>query len=215
MIYLFIPYYHEDSDGFRKSLDKQTVPFKTIRRNRKRDKIYWSRACNDFYKDLKKYRGIKDDDVICIMNNDISFPPTFFEEGQKVKEGRVLVPEGININWKFKQFYPHRNPHLSTNAFAGRAFFITAKDFKNSKGFSRLLPHYLSDYEFSIRVLKKCKPILMKQKITHDNHPKEASTFSVLNPGNPIFWTIFLLKCGLNKYFFINLVKIWASGLME
>lgn len=137
MIYLFVPYYNNDSEGFKQSLAEQVYKdIKIIRRDRKRDKVYWTRACNDFYKDLKRYRGVKDDDVIGIMNNDVSFTPGYLLVAARVKKGQVFTCDGITIDWSKKKFTKGTPIHT----FPGRAFFMTAKDFKASGGFCKLLP---------------------------------------------------------------------------
>lgn len=214
MIYVFVPYYQDDAKEFTNSLAKQSVPFELIRRNRKRDKIYWTRACNDFYKDIQKYRGLKDDDVVCIMNNDIIFSAHFIEEGSKVKQGEVYLPEYFCIYWKTKSFNAHRFEFVTKDSFAGRAFFMTYKDFRNSGGFSKLLPHHFADIDFGIRQIKRgLKPILMKNEIHHIEHPNnEDKPFMIISPNNPFIWTIFLLK-HFNRYTFINIIKAWVSAL--
>lgn len=205
MIFIFSPYYHKDAKEFTDSLAKQTVPFRLIRRDRERDKIYWTQSCNDFLKQIQNYRGLKDDDVVGVMNNDISFDKDFFEEGSQVKQGEVYVCEGITIDWSKKKFYQGDR----IDCFPGRAFFMTYKDFKESDGFCRLLPHYAADYEFAIRVIKSgIKPVVMQNKINHHAHPK-VTGLSIVSSTNPFFWTIFLLKVGVNRYFFLNLLKVW------
>jgi hypothetical protein len=208
MILIFIPYYHPDTKEFRKSLDRQTIKFREIRRDRKRDGIYWSEACNDFYKQVQTFRGIKDNDVICIMNNDISFSQDLFSEGSKVKQGEVLIPKGqsVGIDWENKRFYEG-----GSDTFPGRTFFMTYKDFIQSGGFSKFLPHYLSDYDFGIRQIKKGLKIKeIDIEVFHSDHPKEQNPFTKHSPDNPFYWTVFLLK-HFNRYFFINFLKVWVT----
>ena len=213
MIYLFVPYYTEDTPEFRQSLESQIVPFQEIRRNRKADKICWTKAVNDFRKELMRYRGLKDDDVVCIMNNDISFGEKLFEEGSEVAlfNGNVYIPEGININWKTKSFNK-TCIRINVDSFAGRCFFMTVRDFIDSGGFSKLLPHCLSDLDFGLRMIKKGSDItIMVNNISHCNHNQEMRPFKIHSQTNPIFWTIFLLK-HFNKYTFLNITKAWVDA---
>lgn len=210
MIFVFIPHYNSDTKDFRDSLDNQTVEFREIGRNRKRDKIYWAKACNDFYKQVQTYRGVKNENIICIINNDISFPNDFFEQGGKVKEGQVMMPgsEAVRIDWSKKRF----SIGSPVDCFSGRAFFMTYGDFIKSGGFSRWLPHYLSDYDFAIRQIKRgLKPVVMNAEIVHKEHQKGTRIFSILSPHNPIYWTIFLLR-HFNRYTFLNILKAWVSA---
>ena len=50
MLYVFVPYYNEDTLEFKESLAKQTAPYRLIKRNTKASKILWTKAVNDFYK---------------------------------------------------------------------------------------------------------------------------------------------------------------------
>ena len=70
MIYIFVPYYHEDTPEFKESLAKQTVPYRLIKRNTKASEILWTEAVNDFWREIKRL-NTKDDDIVGIMCNDI------------------------------------------------------------------------------------------------------------------------------------------------
>lgn len=208
MIFIFVPYYHEPDQYFMDCLKNQTVPFKLIKYNRKAHKDLWTHACNFFISELKRYRGLSDRDVVCIMNSDITFSETLIEEGSRVRKGEILIPEGnqVQIDWSKKKFF--KGERIDT--FPGRCFFMTAKDLMCSGGFYKLLPHYLSDYEFGIRMIKKgMKVRLINQSIIHEDHPKDAPLFSLRAVNNPILWTIFLLKAGRNKYLPLNILKSW------
>jgi len=95
MIFALLPYYNEDSPDFSISLLQQNIPFSLIRRDRKKDGIYWTKAMNDFLKELLRYRGIKDTDVVCILNNYIKLSDNLFEIGSKVKQGEIFIPKTI------------------------------------------------------------------------------------------------------------------------
>jgi hypothetical protein len=77
----------------------------------------------------------------------------------------------------------------------------------------RVIPHYLSDYEFGIIQIKKgLIPKKLNVNIYHPEHEKEKNPFSVVSPDNPFYWSIFLLKVGRNRYFLINLLKAWFTS---
>jgi len=210
MIFVFVPYYDKWPDYFQECLDSQTAEFILMRYDRKEMGGYWSGACNYFLKQLKTYRGLTCEDIVCIMNNDILFGDDLLAEGGKVRENEILIPGGfdIQIDWKTKKFI--NGSRIDT--FLGRTFFMTAPDFINSGGFSRVIPHYLSDYDFGIRMIKRGMIVrTMDKQIHHVDHAKNHNPWSVISVNNPLFWTIFLLKHGRNRYFFLNLLKIWAE----
>jgi len=210
MIFVFVPYYDKWNDYFQNCLDNQFAEFMLMKYNRKELGGYWSSACNFFLKQIKTYRGLTDEDVICIMNNDIMFGDYLLTEGAKVRKNEILIPDGygIQIDWKTKKIT--KGGRIDT--FPGRTFFMTAPDFINSGGFSKLPPHYLSDYDFGIRMIKKGMAVkTMSTQVRHIEHPKNKNPWSARSVNNPFFWTVFLLKHGRNRYFFLNLLKAWAE----
>ena len=206
MIYVFVPYWNEDTPEFKKSLRCQTVRFTLIKRDTKRDKILWTEAVNDFWGDCFRWNW-RDEDVIGIMCNDIEFDESLFKTATDVTHGDIFVPSNclLEINWKTKKIAYGEN----WNAFVGRCFFMTVKDFKESGGFCKWLPHTLSDADFSYRMYKKGLGIWRMSPITHKEHgcPK-VSCFSKLSYKNPIAWTVFLLRHP-NRYTLINILKAW------
>ena len=205
MIYVFVPYYNEDTPEFKKSLRCQTVRFTLIKRDTKRDKILWTEAVNDFWHD--SFNWGKDDDVICIMNNDIEFDGDLFEDASHLYTGEILIPFdcAIEVNWRHKRFVRSKN----WNAFKGRCFFMTLRDFRRSGGFCKFLPHALSDIDFAIRMWNKNLAIFLSRNIRHKEHghPK-VNCFSKLSYKNPIAWTIFLLRHP-NRWTLLNILKAW------
>ncbi len=213
MIFLFVPYYDKWNDYFQNCLDFQTEQFHLMKYNRKDMGGYWSGACNFFLKQIKTYRGITNNDVVCIMNNDITFSNDLMAEGNEVRENEILIPfgSGVQIDWKTKKMVYG----LRIDTFPGRTFFMKATDFMNSGGFSKLLPHYLSDYDFGIRMIKKGMTVRsIFEIVDHIEHPKNNNPWSIRSANNPVFWTIFLLKHGRNRYFFLNLLKVWAELIL-
>ena len=207
MIYVFVPYYHEDTPEFKKSLESQTVPYRLIKRNRKASKILWTEAVNDFWRECFRWQGAKDDDVICIMNNDIEFNEGLFEDASSLAEGEILVPINfvIEVDWKHKKFERTKD----FNAFIGHCFFMSFKDFRESGGFCKLLPHALADIDFSIKMWDKNLAIFLYESAIHKDHPYEkCSKWSWRSYDNPIVWTIFLLRHP-NRWTLLNILKAW------
>ena len=212
MIYVFVPYWNEDTPEFKKSLESQTVPYRLIKRNRKASKILWTEAVNDFWRECSRWQGAKDDDVICIMNNDIEFGKLLFELGATAKDWDIIVPDEflIEVDWRNKKFTYGGD----YNSFIGHCFFMSLKDFRESGGFCRLLPHALADIDFSYRMYKKKKATIWRVGgVHHEDHDYEkCSKWSWRSYDNPILWTIFLLRHP-NRYTLLNIIKSWVSAL--
>ena len=210
MIHLFVPYYGVWPDYFQECLDSQTVPFRLFKYDRKEIGDGWTAACNLFYKEFKRYRGTEDD-VICIMNNDIRFDANFLSEGCRVRPGTVLIPHGTGASFDWKT----KSCRHGYDTFPGRAFFMTAPDFIKSGGFDRFIPHYLSDYDFGFRMTKGGMRIEeMSQHISHAAHSINTNPWMLRSVNSPLSWSIFLLKHGRNKYLLLNLLRAWAELFM-
>lgn len=207
MIYVFIPYYNEDTPEFKKSLESQTYKdYRIIRRDRKRDKIYWTKAVRDFQKEVKRFCGAKDDDIVCVMNNDIEFGENLFSSISNIEQGEVAYSEGVWIDWEEKRF--DIMPVTNGDSFIGHFFAMTLGDFKRFN-FSRLLPHALADIDYGIKVMEHLDSVYFDEWVKHEEHPyQDCHIFSLRNYNNPILWTIFLLKHP-NRYTFINILKSW------
>jgi len=104
MIYIFVPYYKKTSLSSKESLVKQTVPYRLIKRDTKASKILWTEALNDFWLEVKRL-NTKDDDVIGVMCNDISFYEDLFMLARDVTHGDIFVPDNclLEINWRTKR----------------------------------------------------------------------------------------------------------------
>lgn len=221
MIHAFIPHYDIPEDRFMQSLKRQTVPVdKHWFYDRFLTKVYWTDSINFFRRWLELYpETFKDTDVICILNSDLDLDPKLMEKGSKVKPGEILIPKvyennkldewGLTIDWSKKRFYQgHR-----IDCFSPRGIFITVKDFRESGGFNPLLPHYLADYEWAIRQIRRgLKPHRMNSYVIHQTHSKSAPIFSPLNPHNPKYWVIFLWLVCPKKYLLINIIKSLISA---
>lgn len=221
MIYALIPHYGELHECFKLSLKRQSSPiFAEYYYNRRKDKTYWGQAMNHYHRLVCHHPKIYNDtDVICILNSDLELDLNLMRKGSKVKPGEILIPKvfengkldewGLTIDWSKKRFY---NGHR-IDCFSPRGIFITVKDFRESGGFNPRLPHYLADYEWAIRQIKRgIKPHRMNSYVIHQTHSKSAPIFSPLNPHNPKYWIIFLWLTCPKKYLLINIIKSLISA---
>jgi GT2 family glycosyltransferase len=105
-------------------------------------------------------------------------------------------------------------------------------DFLALEGFHpRLLPHYASDYEFTIRARRKglklvCDPrlSLLVDESTSGYHRIEETEksffrmlkkkfFSVKTPANPFYWTAFILLACPWRWKLLNILRIWFGTM--
>jgi GT2 family glycosyltransferase len=109
-------------------------------------------------------------DYVLIMNNDTSFEADFIQKGiDRIKsdekllltanayslETHALIDSGVTIDWNEFEFKPSVNAE-EINCLSTRGLILHLSAFKQIGGFyPRLLPHYLSDYEYTHRAFRK------------------------------------------------------------
>jgi GT2 family glycosyltransferase len=129
---------------------------------------WWGGSLNQGYKWLKK--NAKAGDITLIINDDCFIEPDFIEKGVDLlkKNERSLIlayayDKNLNkfIDAGVKYDFKANTLSVTTkqeeiNCFSTRGLFLKCADFFSIGGFYPfLLPHYTSDYEFTIRAHKK------------------------------------------------------------
>ncbi len=118
------------------------------------------------------------------------------------------------------------------NCFSTRGLFLPARDFLELGGFHpRLLPHYLSDYEFTIRARRSGYELCSDPRVLLWYNPNTtgfrspadgavrqylSETLSTRSVSNPIYWTTFLFLACPRRHLARNLFRVWrgfARGL--
>jgi GT2 family glycosyltransferase len=119
-----------------------------------------------------------DADTVLIINDDVSFASNFLARGLdalREKPGACLQAIGIGracgtvdrgaiadlTRLRFRAAEFGETP----NCLSTRGLLMEAKTFQQSGGFRpRLLPHYLSDYEFTIRLHRRGTPLVVDER---------------------------------------------------
>ncbi len=183
-------------------------------------------------------------DVLMISNDDITFAPDFLHSALSVLEevdSTLLLAQlqeklsfapresGVEIDMKHLTFRVASSP-ASINCLSTRGLFMRVSDIGRIGGFyPRLLPHYLSDYEFTIRAHRKGFKLLTTPKImialdeTQSGYRSFEKVgffkflqqfFSKRSVANPIYFTSFLFLACPWKYLPMNVLRVWWNALM-
>ena len=203
---------------------------------------WWGGSLHQGYLWLRK-NAADPDSLVLIINNDTEFDPGFLGKGVEIleknhealvlarsynRESRELVDSGVHIDWSPYEIRPAKNDE-EVNCLSTRGLFLRVSDFFRIGGFyPRLLPHYWSDYEFTVRAFNmgmKLKTdenlkIFMDESVTgHREFEGMAFTafikklFSRRSTLNPFDRVVFImLACPSWKYKILNSISvIWMT----
>ncbi|WP_020485678.1 glycosyltransferase family 2 protein [Methylomonas sp. MK1] len=189
-----------------------------------------------------KQNKVSGNDVVLIMNDDTAFDEEFINIGLRIlkdnpnalltatgynlKTGEPQDSGGYILNWADLSF-TETYDNAAINCTSTRGLMVKVSDFLDVNGFyPRLMPHYLSDLEFTMRAQKKGKKLIIHPQFRigidfeatgHRELGKESfseyikKVFSNRAAMNPVHWSNFILLHCDSRYIFSNLKRIWGG----
>lgn len=188
--------------------------------------LWWGGSLNEGYNFIFNNNNKKNKDIVLIINDDTTFDENYISLGVKSlqksprsslvssisigEKSNKVVSSGVVVNW-IKLSFKDTNESKKINCLSTRGLFLYIEDFiKIGSFYPKLLPHYLSDYEYTIRAKNKGYNLLiddeLKIKVNEEEtgfHKIDNSNitrkeylkkyFSKKNPGNPVYWINFVL----------------------
>ena len=182
-------------------------------------------------------------DLVLIANDDTRFDADFLAAGRTALAGRPrslllaqlyagdtgeFIELGVHVNWRRLKFKSVKDPDR-VNCFSTRGLFMAATDFLELGGFHpRLLPHYLSDYEFTIRAHRRGFALISDSGVRLWYDPTATgirsvaqtsiraylrSTLTKRSVHNPIWWSTFVLLASPRVWLPVNLYRVWRRFL--
>ena len=130
--------------------------------------LWWAGALQLAYEHLQG-KPCADTDAVLIVNDDVQIAADFFEQGLRVlSENRGSCVQAVGFDpiageldrgaiadLRKLDFRPARK-HEEPNCLSTRGLLMRLDTFNRSGGFRpRWLPHYLSDYEFTLRLQRQ------------------------------------------------------------
>ncbi len=180
--------------------------------------------------------GLPADDLVLMINDDTEIGPDFLAEAvAAMRPASLLLAQAYRSNGDFCEagvFWDWRKlscvgvpAHAEMNCFSTRGLFLHVGDLLKTGGFyPRALPHYLSDYEFTIRAHRQGLALISDPKVslryfealTGIRSTKGLSIWrtlktnlSIKSSSNPFHWTSFVLLASPRRYLLSNLVRVW------
>ena len=200
--------------------------------------LWWGGSLDKAFRYLKRHA--RPDDIALMINDDVTFNPYFLAIGAEAvkagsntlilaecysQDGKELLDRGLLVGWKtpfkggalFRQVEDGEEPQV----FSTRGLFLKMSDWAHIGGFHAvLLPHYFSDYEFTIRAhkmgyqlrtlpeLKVCLDQTTSGKRQLASGVMEFLYDTLINkryPTNVVYKISFLFLCCDPKYLFRNI----------
>ena len=186
-------------------------------------------------------------DVLLITNDDVLFDDRFIETAVSTLRNRPgslllarsrdpatgkIAETGVEADFRALSFkIAERSENI--NCLATRGLFLRWSDALTIGAFRpKLLPHYLSDFEWTIRGRRrglKCitvrdvaivsQPTAISGRITPENASGIVEfmkiVFSKKNHLNPIHWTFFICMASDVRYIPRNIARVWWRVVRE
>ena len=182
------------------------------------------------------------DDVVLMTNDDVTIAPDFVEQGVKAVErnkgglvqatiysldGTSVLDRGMVFDEARLAFRPARC-NEEVNCVTTNGLFCRWADILRIGEFlPRLLPHYLSDYEFSIRAHRRGLKLTADSSVAlrwdHENTGYKdfsrdsywrflSKFFSKKCPSNPVYRTSFVFLTCSWRSIPLNLARVWLDA---
>ncbi len=203
---------------------------------------WWGGSLHRGYLWAKKM-GLDPSSVVLIMNNDTEFEKDFLENAMKLldkserslflarsldRDTKEIMDAGVKLEWRpYRISKAKRQDEI--NCLSTRGLFMRMSDFIELGGFyPKILPHYWSDYEFTIRAARSGMKLLIDPSLDLYINEKNtgfrefndepvfkfiAKLFSRRSTLNPVDRIVFImLSCPSWKYKILNSLDIvWMS----
>jgi len=222
---------------------KECIASLTILRGR--GDWWWGGSLHQGYLWLKS-QNVPSSSIVLTINDDAIFDANYLQTALSILEGqqrillisnaygevsRRLFDGGIHADWKRLKFAVETNPdHI--NCASTRGLFLYVSDFLNIGGFfPRLLPHYASDYEFTVRAHTKGYSLIVDEHlnlyanesatgIIHFKNEKTYSDFlkhlfSKKYMLHPIYYSNFIMLACPWPWKIFHLLIFWSSSLWK
>lgn len=184
--------------------------------------------------------GIDEQNIVMFANDDIVFDADFLATAVALMKDRggMLLPQvfddkvaapvetGITADIRMLSFKIASSPE-QINCLPTRGLFTRFETIKKIGSFyPRLLPHYLSDYEYTIRAGRKGIVLSTSSKLVIRFDDKATGFrsfdnlslldfikryFSVKSAANPMYWTTFVLLTQPVMPALWHILRIWLS----
>ena len=201
---------------------------------------WWAGSLQQGINWLEKH-GAEGRDIVLFANDDITFDADFLQKAVGIldsldaallsphlRDEKTGLPEesGVEADLQKLTFNEADSPD-KINCLPTRGLFMRMADLRRVGGFHPwLLPHYLSDYEFTIRAHRKGLRLITSADIAIQLDREQTGYRSLEHHGfidfikrlfskkyvsNPIYWSTFILLTVPKSHIPGHLFRLWVS----
>lgn len=201
---------------------------------------WWAGSLQQGYRWLGA-RKVASDDLVLIANDDTRFDQDFLARARTALSGsrntlllarlysaetQEFVELGVHVDWEDLSFKGVKDPG-QVNCLSTRGLFLYAAEFQELGGFHpHLLPHYGSDYEFTMRARNRGFELTSAADVrlwydpttTGIRSPSATSmrmflrtTLSRRSVSNPVFWTSLVILACPRRLVLRNIIRVWRG----
>lgn len=201
---------------------------------------WWAGSLHQGYLWLKR-NAVPAGDLVLTMNDDTLFEADFLAHAVRAMKPRTLLQatcldkagrlDEVGVHWDWRTLLGHAVKTLDmdcVNCFSTRGLFLQVEDFLELGGFyPRLLPHYLSDYEFTMRAHRRGFTMTSTPEVhlRFDDDPALTGirsteglpileglrrNLSIRSTANPFYWSSFVILGSPLRYLPVNLYRVWG-----
>lgn len=212
------------------------VPTTTVIRGSGR---WWWAGCLQRARSWLLEQDVGADDLVLIANDDTTFGRDFLERARSIMaasretlllaaprpvDGLEIPWPGVRVDWRRLRLEPATGPD-DTDCFPTRGLFLRATDFLDLGPFHTiLLPHYLSDYEFTLRASRRGYRLVSDDSVWLEKNELATgirerdltslraylrSVLTIKATKNPLYWSSFVVLASPKRYLLRNLVRVW------
>lgn len=169
---------------------------------------WWGGSLHQAYKMLVRDQGAPDETIL-ILNDDIIFDANFLGKGEKLLLGMPdalllpydydeatgeLIDRGVHVDWRNLTIRLAANP-AEVNILSTRGLFLRKSTFLAVGGFHPyLIPHYLSDYDFTHRAFRKGFRLIADQNLRIRENTKLTGLRDAKVSGVRAFFRVYFSK---------------------
>ena len=187
--------------------------------------LWWAGSLQvgiDFLKESK----INPNSIVLIINDDTHIPEKFLEIGTSLiinsknkifcaqsislQTGKV-ADAGVKIDWFKYQFLPAKS-EAEINCLSTRGLFLRFSDvIKIGEFIPKFLPHYYSDYEFTVRAGRRGYQLCSPRELTLTMNESTTGTHSVENLSlRAYFKKAFQVRSAINPWAAAKFISVAA-----